>query len=35
MALALSMSMGDLRRREKEIYKDTMDAYRWYCEEHE
>ena len=35
MALALSMCMGDLRRREKEIYKDTMDAYRWYCEEHD
>ena len=32
MALALSMSMGDIRRRGREIYKDTLDAYRWYCE---
>ena len=33
MALALSMSMGDIRRRGGEIYKDTLDAYHWYCEE--
>ena len=33
MALALSLSMGDIRRRGHEVYKDTLDAYRWYCEE--
>lgn len=33
MALALSLCMGDLRRRNKDVYKDTLDAYRWYCEE--
>lgn len=35
MALALSMSMGDLRRREREVYKDTLEAYNWYCLERE
>ena len=35
IALALSMSRGDLRRRKTEIYKDTLDAYRWYCEDNE
>ena len=33
MALALSMCMGDLRRRGGDIYKDTLEAYHWYCEE--
>ncbi|MBR4549066.1 MAG: nicotinate (nicotinamide) nucleotide adenylyltransferase [Oscillospiraceae bacterium] len=33
MGLALSLSMGDIRRRGHEVYKDTLDAYRWYCEE--
>ena len=32
MALALSLSLGDIRRRGREVYKDTLDAYRWYCE---
>ena len=35
MALALSMCMGDLRRREREVYKDTLEAYNWYCLERE
>ncbi len=35
MALALSMSMGYIRRQGKEVYKDTLDAYHWYCEERE
>ena len=35
MALALSMSMGYIRRQGKEVYKDTLDAYRWYCDERE
>ena len=35
MALALSLCMGDLRRRKIDVYKDTLDAYHWYCEEHE
>ena len=33
MALALSLSIGDIRRRGHEVYKDTLDAYHWYCEE--
>ena len=33
MALALSMCLDDLRSRGREVYKDTLDAYRWYCEE--
>lgn len=33
MALALSLSLGDIRRRGHEVYKNTLDAYRWYCEE--
>ena len=33
MALALSMCLGDLRRRGGDIYKDTLEAYHWYCEE--
>ena len=33
MALALSLSLGDIRRRGLDVYKDTLDAYRWYCEE--
>lgn len=33
MALALSMSLGHLRRNGQEIVSDTMEAYRWYCEE--
>ena len=35
MSLALSMSMGDLRRRDREVYKDTLEAYNWYCLERE
>ena len=35
MALALSMSLGDLRRRGCEVYKDTLEAYNWYCLERE
>ena len=33
MALALSMCLGDIRRRGREVYKDTLDAYHWYCEQ--
>ena len=35
MAMALSLCMGELRRRGKDVYKDTLDAYRWYCEQRE
>ena len=35
MAMALSLCLGDLRRREREVYKDTLEAYRWYCSERE
>lgn len=33
MALALSLSLGNLRRRGQEIVPETLEAYRWYCEE--
>ncbi len=30
MAMALASSVKSLRRREMNVYKDTLEAYRWY-----
>ena len=30
MAMALASSVKSLRRREMDVYKDTLEAYRWY-----